>query len=517
LKSPFCCVRTPSGSDVVNQFQVSSFRFHVDWQSFQTERLHTSLSFGVLIRQTARFADKATKRPRKISKEYRSFDGFVEKLMKIRTFWLITLIVLCSVSAVFAESKTKEELAQQVISSDSAVSFEAIKNLRSLGKDGLDVLFQIYSADIAKFSTTGEATEDWKKIAFALDSVAMQKDAYASNLYWFTDLDEAKKQADKTNKPILSLRLLGNLNEEFSCANSRFFRALLYSNSEISKYLRENYVLHWKSVRPAPKVTIDFGDGRKIERTLTGNSIHYILDENGTIIDALPGLYSPSGFLKYLTSGNQLNTVINSARKDQRQLITLRYRKLMFDDIKTKREKLIAAAKVTLTELKDGTDALDVAPRAVTKMTTERTILVDINGKFTPFSPDISDNFARFDPNINLEDWKKLAKLYAGATKFDEATIAFIKRQNARTGLTEAQTTSLLTTLVNYVALDTTRNDFLFHTKLYEMLNQDNKIDLEGFNSRVYADLFKTPDSDKWLGLYNTDVYTALDGNGIIK
>lgn len=426
--------------------------------------------------------------------------------MKIKSFCLIALIALCSVSVVFAESKTKEELAQQAVSTDSAVSVEAIKNLRSLGKDGLDALFQKYSAEIAKFNSSGETTEDWKRIAFALDSVAMQKDAYASHLFWFTDLEEAKKQANAKNKPILSLRLLGNLNEEFSCANSRFFRALLYSNSDISKYLRENYVLHWKSVRPAPKVTIDFGDGRKIERTLTGNSIHYILDENGAIIDALPGLYSPSGFLKYLTTGFEINKTIDNAPKDQKEIVALRYRKMMFDDIKTKRNKSVAAAKVTLTEPKDGNSALDAMPRATAKMITEMTILRDIY-----------DNFSRFEPRINLDDWKKLSKLYAGATKVDDASVAFIKRQNAKTDLTDAQFTSLLTNLVNYVALDTTRNDFLFHTKLYEMLNQTNPTDLEAFNSKVYAELFKTPDSDKWLGLYNTDVYTALDGNGIIK
>lgn len=426
--------------------------------------------------------------------------------MKIKSFCLIALIALCSVSVVFAESKTKEELAQQAVSTDSAVSVEAIKNLRSLGKDGLDALFQKYSAEIAKFNSSGETTEDWKRIAFALDSVAMQKDAYASHLFWFTDLEEAKKQANAKNKPILSLRLLGNLNEEFSCANSRFFRALLYSNSDISKYLRENYVLHWESVRPAPKVTIDFGDGRKIERTLTGNSIHYILDENGAIIDALPGLYSPSGFLKYLTTGFEINKTIDNAPKDQKEIVALRYRKMMFDDIKTKRNKSVAAAKVTLTEPKDGNSALDAMPRATAKMITEMTILRDIY-----------DNFSRFEPRINLDDWKKLSKLYAGATKVDDASVAFIKRQNAKTDLTDAQFTSLLTNLVNYVALDTTRNDFLFHTKLYEMLNQTNPTDLEAFNSKVYAELFKTPDSDKWLGLYNTDVYTALDGNGIIK
>ncbi len=27
----------------------------------------------------------------------------------------------------------------------------------------------------------------------------------------------------------------------------------------------------------------------------------------------------------------------------------------------------------------------------------------------------------------------------------------------------------------------------------------------------VYAEIFKTPSSDKWLGLYSTDIYSALD------
>jgi hypothetical protein len=47
-------------------------------------------------------------------------------------------------------------------------------------------------------------------------------------------------------------------------------------------------------------VTIDFGDGRKLEQTLTGNSIHYVLDSDGRPIDAIPGLYSPQVFLENL-------------------------------------------------------------------------------------------------------------------------------------------------------------------------------------------------------------------------
>jgi hypothetical protein len=124
-------------------------------------------------------------------------------------------------------------------------------------------------------------------------------------LFWYTDLDQAKAAAKREGKPILSLRLLGKLTDEYSCANSRFFRTTLYSNAEISKALGERFILHWKSVRPAPKVTIDFGDGRKLERTLTGNSIHYVLDGDGQVIDALPGLYGPTAFLRELERAEQ--------------------------------------------------------------------------------------------------------------------------------------------------------------------------------------------------------------------
>lgn len=56
-------------------------------------------------------------------------------------------------------------------------------------------------------------------------------------------------------------------------------------------------VLHWKSVRPVPRITIDMGDGRRIERTITGNSIHYVMDAGGRVVDAVPGLYGARPFL----------------------------------------------------------------------------------------------------------------------------------------------------------------------------------------------------------------------------
>jgi hypothetical protein len=55
-----------------------------------------------------------------------------------------------------------------------------------------------------------------------------------------------------------------------------------------------------------PLITIDFGDGRKLERTVTGNSIHYILNSDGQILDALPGVYGPQAFARSLASAETL-------------------------------------------------------------------------------------------------------------------------------------------------------------------------------------------------------------------
>src|SRR6185436_7660677 len=90
------------------------------------------------------------------------------------------------------------------------------------------------------------------------------------------------------------------LTDEYSCANSRFFRTVLYANQGVADLLRERFVLVWVSERPVPVVTIDYGDGRVLKRTLTGNSAHYVLDPQGRVVDALHGLFDPATFVRIL-------------------------------------------------------------------------------------------------------------------------------------------------------------------------------------------------------------------------
>ena len=155
-------------------------------------------------------------------------------------------------------------------------------------------------------------------LAAKIDKVAGQRYATHSRLYWYDDLAAAQAAARASGKPILSLRMLGRLDEDLSCANSRFFRTTLYPDAAVAALLRDRFILHWSSERNVPRITIDYGDGRKLESTVTGNSAHYVLDAEGRPIDVLPGLYAPQVFVRELKVADQLHAALRGLDRDAR-------------------------------------------------------------------------------------------------------------------------------------------------------------------------------------------------------
>jgi hypothetical protein len=72
---------------------------------------------------------------------------------------------------------------------------------------------------------------------------------------------------------------------------------VLLSDPEVSRFLAEAVVPCWESVRPVPQVTIDFGNGQVLRRTLAGNTVLYLCLPDGRVVDAFPGVYTPLDFL----------------------------------------------------------------------------------------------------------------------------------------------------------------------------------------------------------------------------
>lgn len=417
----------------------------------------------------------------------------------------IALTMICSPQTAKASEKpTLDNLVQQAASKDQATSQEAIAKLRKFKNAGIDAFWNAYQKDLPNNP----------QLRAALDAICQQKDCDASRLYWYKDLEAAKAASKETGKPILSLRLLGNLTDELSCANSRFFRTALYPNAGVSQLLRDRFILHWQSERPVPKVTIDFGDGRKLEQTITGNSIHYILDSEGRPIDAIAGLYSPQAFIENLKDAEKVAQSASNTNGD----LNLR-REIL---VKYHRDRLAQLEKnwqADLTRLRLPTQPL--LPLAITNPKASAMIASRLTvGKAMVELPTLTrtagEPLTELNPSspfskLSDENWARLARLYQNRVYLDQGSLKLMERKLSRT----ASMATVVNSFERVIAQDTVRNEYIFHAQIHywfangEFLNSDSNV-LTALNRRVYDQLFLTPASDPWLGLVNENIYTGI-------
>ncbi|MBD2039505.1 hypothetical protein [Microcoleus sp. FACHB-672] len=430
---------------------------------------------------------------------------------------LSAVMLVCAglfIEPVFAQTPL-QVLARAAISESSSESAKAITALRAQGAKGIEAFLEVYGSELQRSQLQGNRPQ-MQRLSSALDAICQQRDCYASRLYWHTDLEQAKAVAKATGKPILSLRLLGRLDEELSCANSRFFRIALYPNAEVSNILRDRFVLHWESVRPAPRVTIDFGDGRRLERTLTGNSIHYILDTDGRPVDALPGLYGPQAFVKHLSKIEELVKQSSQLAGSQRQAFLSQYHSARLADIEVAWTADLSKLGISLplpgsvNNLQPGSNpptALEAGELAMTKSRVELPIVRAISPTLQTL-PTVMDD----------AKWAQLAELHAADARLDANSQALMRSKNpqAYAGKGENALVPVLPNFEQAIALDTVRNEYLFHTQIHEwFVRGESTDDVATLNERVYAELFLTPSSDPWLGLFPAGTYTGIENDGI--
>ena len=74
----------------------------------------------------------------------------------------------------------------------------------------------------------------------------------------------------------------------------------MFSSSEVAEYINATFEPAWESVRAAPLVTIDFGNGHVVKRTLQGNIATYVCGSDGIVYDVLPGIYAPDVYRQQL-------------------------------------------------------------------------------------------------------------------------------------------------------------------------------------------------------------------------
>jgi hypothetical protein len=371
--------------------------------------------------------------------------------------------------------------------------------LRARGPAALDQLLKD-NADRIQAHIAGKDRANlaaWHELSATIDAVAQQKDACASGLFWYTNFDEATAVARRDHKPILSLRLLGRLDEDLSCANSRYFRTTLYPDSQIAPYLRDHFVLHWQTVRPAPVITIDFGDGRTIRRTITGNSIHYVMTPDGRVVDGLPGLYGPQAFLRHLKAAEEIAQ--RAAGAPDADAILRDYH-----DEQARAE--VEQWKDDLVNLK--LIGLDNEPKET--LVSQFSRLTD-DATWTRIGQLHADD-AKLSPEALALLASKRGGINSGGAKArDAGRLATAKTSSAGENLTIVAVTNLSVT----IPVDTVRNEYTLHRRLHEFLAQTINANRDSLNTWVYRELFLMPPTDPWLGLSPPDVYSALDNEGV--
>jgi hypothetical protein len=383
-------------------------------------------------------------------------------------------------------------------------------------------------------------------LAREIDRVAHQRYATESRLYWHTDLESAMAEARSSGRPILHLRMLGRLDEELSCANSRLFRATVYANREVSAFLRERFVLSWSSERPVPRVTIDFGDGRRLQRTTTGNSAHYVMDESGHVLDVLPGLYAPVAFRHELERSLVLADRVRGVSAGARAAAVAEYHRHLASESQREWVRLANTPWIR------GADQLLTAARV------ERQLAAAQRATFTKASMELPDLRA-FAPGLapasipadQVELWASLGQraygigdlspvvlkpapvrragvpqeaalpLPASPGVIDDSSRALVLRlHNAvPAGLRTPSPDSarLIARLEQTIVADTALNQFRLRPVISaEIARRGGQGEFASLNAWIYEEVFRTPRQDAWLGLLPRDVFTGLPGDGVV-
>ncbi|AKF11244.1 hypothetical protein [Sandaracinus amylolyticus] len=437
---------------------------------------------------------------------------------RIRSLALpLVLLALATTSAVTSLALAERErhhaddpdsLARRAVDPDPDVAEPAIASLRALGPAGHAALLRVHAAAITTLRDAPPLAPDdaTERLRRAIDVVSAQRDGHASGLYWHTDLDTARAEARRTGRPILSLRLLGRLDEELSCANSRFFRTVLYPNAAVARVLSERFVLHWSSERPAPVITIDMGDGRRIERTVTGNSVHYVLDADGRPIDAIPGLYAPAQFTAALERGHALATRCAPLARDAFDTCLRDGHDAELAELERSWEERRASAPelplYAALQLSDP-GAIDQARVAAPSALVAMPITVGKAAIETPMMRLMARDVARVTTPPPIR-WELAATADVLDARPDARTLALLRLKTGRRDVD-----ALAARLASVAAIDGARNEVTLHRRARGLLRTAPGLTV--LNERVYAELFLTPASDPWLGLRADDLWDALE------
>ena len=431
-------------------------------------------------------------------------------------------------SATKHSAKSLASLARRAVGAHNDESADAVAALRSTGPEGLRAFLELNRPELeaALKAAINAHDGDSRRVKCAiaqgrrrLTKCSRRSTQFANRRTAMRHSSTGTPTSNRLSQPrkrrgsrFFRSDCSGGWTKSLSCANSRLFRITLYANEQISKLLRDRFVLHWQSVRSVPRVTIDFGDGRKIERTLTGNSIHYVLDSEGRLIDALPGMYGPGAFLRELVRAEAAAVTLRSFRTDDERGAALRryhdsrYGELEKSWLSDVKQAGLRVAPSRETPVPPGPGSNPPSAAIAASAAVSKTTMVE-----RPVLRGMTDNPKLLDSIGSDAGWSMIAGLHARDAALDQRTRGLMSVKDP--ALSGPSLEAAITALERSVAEDTVRNEYVFRSRIHKWLASGAvSSDVASLNEKIYSELFLTPSWDPWLGLRPAGTYSGIDG-----
>lgn len=242
------------------------------------------------------------------------------------------------------------------------------------------------------------------------------------------------------------------------------------------------------------------------------------MDASGRPIDAIPGLYSPKAFLRQLQQAEVAVKNYSKLTPSDREAYLRKYHSDRLNSIQAQwvadLSRLGIQSPPQLVKIPSNPSQPPTAEiassLAVSKMRVETPML-------SAFQSDAERNQNALAKITDQEAWNKIAQLYAVDVKLDQNSISLIRAKRSHSVNTQEDNLPIIVKkFETTMALDTVRNEYMLHNQIHQWFIQGKQTrSVEALNEQVYAQLFLTPSSDPWLGLFPSDSYSAIDNDGI--
>jgi hypothetical protein len=279
-------------------------------------------------------------------------------------------------------------------------------------------------------------------------------------------------------------------------------------------------------------VTIDFGDGEhRLVRTTTGNSAHYVLDDDGHVLDVLPGLYAPSVFRARLNDSVALADDVRGATDARRAARVVAYHRDRIAAAQAAWQQVVGA--VAPPDPRELARAGEVGSRlargqrtAMTKAMVEAPDLRRLGAD--PGTIDRDDVAAWAIAGgilYGIPGMRALAntsygvrRRTAGEPLFDARSRALIEQIASVPArpLSRLELNAMIARLEQSVVADTAQNELVLRRQISERIADTGGTGtFASLDDYVYATVFHMPPDDPWNGLVTDTDFSGLPGDGV--